>query len=76
MGHQEMSNSWTLWPTYIYLIKIYGLLRVYGELVYFNTTKNTFQIHVCNICLATHAGVYDSLQSQETGCKILLVNNP
>lgn len=33
---------------------------VYGELVYFNGTKNTFHIHVCDICWATHAGVCDS----------------
>jgi len=33
---------------------------VYGELVYFNGTKNSFQIHVCDICWATHAGVCDS----------------
>lgn len=33
MGHQEMSNSWTLWPTSTDLIKIDGLLKVYGELI-------------------------------------------
>jgi len=35
-------------------------IMVYGELVYFNGTKNSFQIHVCDICWATHAGVCDS----------------